>query len=298
MTRKLKIKLALPEEITPPPETYVYHWDRIIFVSILGLLLLVSLGFGIRAFVVNSSHSELAQQEEQQENSSEPPSTTSSTVISQSSTDSGNEFNEDTSSSANLALQVNNSQSESIKTVIAPEPTPPPKEAPVDKPERSTEIAAETVAENTVIEPIPSSDKEISTQITQMKETDLFDEIKTEIYSPHITRFMLTNKVINNEPRGSIEDVTLDNNNLAAVYAYSDAENLKDKTLKYIWKFKNKKIAQVNIGVWSNRWRSYSSKLIQEHMGGDWEVELRDKNGELLAVSQFKYQPPLESVPH
>ncbi|MBV1880339.1 MAG: DUF2914 domain-containing protein [Pseudomonadales bacterium] len=116
-----------------------------------------------------------------------------------------------------------------------------------------------------------------------------FQQTKSEIFSNHIKRFVISKRVKNNEPIGSISDIGFDHNNIATIYAYSDALNFKDQTLYYKWTLNGKKIATVPIGVWSNRWRSYSSKFIQPHMQGNWLVELQNAEGETLAMSQFQF---------
>lgn len=290
MTTKLKIKLALPEEIPEPPELEVYHWDRIIFVSTLGVICLIAVGFGIRALLTNQPDSagpvitEIAPTQDKTEKTPTP----SSLKTSLSSNEHSNPSPKPIEQKETLAEPANLEEPSAPKTASIS-----PKGKDDVKPAISTLLPSQATGAGLS----SSSASKISHTATSKPQSNRqpFNEIKTEIYSPNITRFMLTNRVINNEPRGTIEDVKLDANNLAAIYAYSDAKGLKDKKLKYIWKFKDKKIAQVNIGVWSNRYRSYSSKLIQEHMQGDWEVELRDKEGKLLAFSQFKYNPVSES---
>ena len=95
--------------------------------------------------------------------------------------------------------------------------------------------------------------------------------------------------VIDKEPRGNLEEVTFEHNNIARVYAFSLAVGLVDQSLIYTWQLNGKQVAQVEVGVGSDRWRSYSSKFIQPSMHGKWRVILGNKKGEILAVSEFDY---------
>ena len=116
----------------------------------------------------------------------------------------------------------------------------------------------------------------------------LFSQVKTEILSDNVTRFLITPSVINNEPVGNINDIIFDNN-IATVYAYSDVNDLKNSMLYYVWTLNAKEVAKVRVGVIGKRWRSHSSKFVQKNMRGQWKVELQNDKGEILAISQFKY---------
>ncbi|MEL0657828.1 DUF2914 domain-containing protein [Psychromonas arctica] len=116
----------------------------------------------------------------------------------------------------------------------------------------------------------------------------LFTQVKTEIFSDDVERFTLSQNVINNEPVGTINDIVFDNN-IATIYAFSQVDDSKNTTLYYQWSLNDEHIAKVRIGVIGNRWRSHSSKFIQSNIHGQWKVELQNQNGDVLAISQFKY---------
>jgi hypothetical protein len=120
-------------------------------------------------------------------------------------------------------------------------------------------------------------------------ELAVFTPIKTQLNSTQVKNFTLARTVENREPKGSIEEIRADSKGVAVIYAYSDVSGLKDHILYYVWIHNGRQLARVKNGVWSNRWRSYSSKVINSTMHGDWRVELRDSNGKVLAWSSFKY---------
>lgn len=111
---------------------------------------------------------------------------------------------------------------------------------------------------------------------------------KTEIYSSYVKRFVISAAVKQREPVGSIKDIVVDANQIATVYVYSEVHGLKDQYLYYIWKNQQKEIARVEVGVWGDVWRSYSRKYLNQTLRGDFRVELRTGEGELLAETAFQ----------
>ncbi|NHN39859.1 DUF2914 domain-containing protein [Pseudomaricurvus alcaniphilus] len=112
-----------------------------------------------------------------------------------------------------------------------------------------------------------------------------------QILSPNVARFILCSGVEELEPVGGLQDIKLHNDSPARLFAYSDVNNIKDEHLSYVWKHRNRIVNTVNIGVWSNRWRSYASKNIEQRLAGDWQVELRDSSNRLLAKAGFTFEP-------
>ena len=117
----------------------------------------------------------------------------------------------------------------------------------------------------------------------------LFSSSSTTIHSDKIKRFALAKNVDHKEPVGELADVTLSRDNVATVFAYSEALDLKDETLRYVWTLNGNQVADVKVPVWSARWRSHSSKYVTATMRGDWKVELRDSSGDVLAMTEFQY---------
>lgn len=143
-----------------------------------------------------------------------------------------------------------------------------------------SETAALTTSEESLNQASPTTETNMA--------APLFSQVKTEILSDNVTRFLITPSVINNEPVGNINDIIFDNN-IATVYAYSDVNDLKNSMLYYVWTLNAKEVAKVRVGVIGKRWRSHSSKFVQKNMRGQWKVELQNDKGEILAISQFKY---------
>ena len=107
--------------------------------------------------------------------------------------------------------------------------------------------------------------------------------------APSVSRFVLAKSVVNKKPVGDIEDIAPDARGIAAVYAFSDVVGMKDEVLYYHWFRNSKQVAKFRIGVWADRWRSHSSKIINNKMKGEWRVELRNEKREILASADFVY---------
>ena len=107
--------------------------------------------------------------------------------------------------------------------------------------------------------------------------------------SSKVKRFQLTNGIEDREPRGDFEDIEPGPDGMLRVYVFSEVTDMKDDVIHYRWIRNGKQQANVKIGVWSNRWRSNSSKYVAVDMHGDWQVRMENKNGELLAEASFSY---------
>lgn len=140
-----------------------------------------------------------------------------------------------------------------------------------------------TTTDKSQLQPFKTNNNE-----TLITTAPLFKQSKAQVFSNDVTRFIITSSVIENEPVGTINGITFDNN-IATVYAFSEVNNLKDSSLYYIWRFNGKDVAKVKINIGGQRWRSHSSKFIQANMQGEWTVELQNGKGEILAANQFDY---------
>lgn len=156
-------------------------------------------------------------------------------------------------------------------------PTEPAPEQPVFSVEQSAQAPAAAEPAVAITESAPAS--------TASK----LQPGQTRKLSAKVKRFQLTNAIADKEPRGDIEDIQPGPDGVLRVYVFSEVTNMKDDVIHYRWIRNDKQQANVKIGVWSNRWRSNSSKYITANMHGDWQVRMENKNGELLAEASFSY---------
>ncbi len=115
--------------------------------------------------------------------------------------------------------------------------------------------------------------------------------VATEIVSPDVSRFMITNAIARREPVGTIGDIKEDRTvaGLVRVFAFSSVKNLSGENVVYRWSRGEQVFAEVTVAVGSNSWRSYSSKYLSKDMRGRWRVELLGSSGQLLAYTEFDY---------
>jgi hypothetical protein len=182
----------------------------------------------------------------------------------------------------------------SVTTEIAVEPVAPAKEVIED----AAPVAAIPTQAST-IEIAPPRSAELPAAVQEAlpnQQTDTatgpLTPAQTAIVSSRVKRLLITDGVKSNEPQGDISDIRQRSKvkGLLKIYAYSEVQNLQGETLHYRWLHSGKLIADVKIKVRSNSWRSHASKYLNNQMRGNWRVELKTSEGELLAFTEFVYQ--------
>lgn len=83
-------------------------------------------------------------------------------------------------------------------------------------------------------------------------------------------------------------EVPMNGEDLIKVVLHMQLQNIEGVTLYHEWHRGDKRYARVRIPVTSKEQGSYSSKFIDQHMTGDWSVQVRDEQGELYAMANFK----------
>lgn len=116
-----------------------------------------------------------------------------------------------------------------------------------------------------------------------------FSLTNVDLLSPVVKRFVLAKSVVNKTPIGKIHEIRPDARGVAAVYAFSELMGMGGTVVDYHWMLNGKRVAKVRVKVGANRWRSHSSKVINERMHGAWRVELRDAENQLFASAEFVY---------
>jgi hypothetical protein len=112
---------------------------------------------------------------------------------------------------------------------------------------------------------------------------------KTTIASPAVKRFLLAQSVINNEPYGVLDDISVNSAGFAVISSFSEVIGLEGEVLQYRWLHEGEEVLRIRVPVRANRWRSHSTKRIYAAMKGTWRAELRDSEGTLLASTEFVF---------
>jgi len=143
------------------------------------------------------------------------------------------------------------------------------------------------ILQNIPLEPQGESPDSADTTLTVDTPNSPFQLKDFKILEPSVKRFLLAKSVSNREPKGELNEISFTADGSAAVWAYSEIIDKKGSRLKYVWLHGGNQIATVSVNVRGNRWRSYSSKLINQSMSGAWRVELQDGEGRLMASADF-----------
>ena len=64
-----------------------------------------------------------------------------------------------------------------------------------------------------------------------------------------------------------------------------------DTEITHVWYYGDTERFRINLAVRSTSWRTYSSKKIQAHETGSWQVEVVDRDGTILKTISFKIVP-------
>jgi hypothetical protein len=59
----------------------------------------------------------------------------------------------------------------------------------------------------------------------------------------------------------------------------------------HVWLFDGTERARVDLAVGAASWRTFSSKIIQEHELGAWRVDVVDPDGNVLKTLEFEVTP-------
>jgi hypothetical protein len=143
------------------------------------------------------------------------------------------------------------------------------------------------ISQNIPLKPQGERPDSADTTLTVDTLNSPFQLKELEILEPSVKRFLLTGSVSNREPKGELNEISFTADGSAAVWAYSEIIDKKGSRFKYVWLHGGNRIATIPVNVGSNRWRSYSSKLINQSMRGAWRVELQDSEGRLMAGADF-----------
>jgi hypothetical protein len=148
-------------------------------------------------------------------------------------------------------------------------------------------VSQAEIPQNIPLEPQGESPDSAATKLTVDTLNSPFQLKELEILEPSVKRFLLAGSVSNREPEGELNEISFTADGSAVVWVYSEVIDKKGSRFRYVWLHGGNQIATVPVNVGSNRWRSYSSKLINLSMSGAWRVELQDGEGRLMASADF-----------
>jgi len=103
-----------------------------------------------------------------------------------------------------------------------------------------------------------------------------------------IERAALTTAIIDREPQGVANKFSRD---IEKIYFFTQVQGAIDPAIiTHRWYYENKLMAEVELSVKSNNWRTYSSKRIIYEWIGNWFVEAVDIKGNVLKTLNFEIE--------
>jgi hypothetical protein len=81
-------------------------------------------------------------------------------------------------------------------------------------------------------------------------------------------------------------------NSVSRLYCFTKIIGATQPTeVVHVWRYGNEERARVSLAVKAATWRTYSSKAIQDHEMGLWQVQILDAAGNLLKTIDFEITP-------
>ncbi|NRA82550.1 MAG: DUF2914 domain-containing protein [Gammaproteobacteria bacterium] len=114
-------------------------------------------------------------------------------------------------------------------------------------------------------------------------------EIKTNFKnSTDVVRAILTTSIIDREPKDDLGIIIKDLGR-SKIYFFNEVINMNNQVIYHRWRFNNKVVATVKLSIGSDRWRTYSSKTLNQSMSGKWVIDVVNEAGTLLTTHKFDY---------
>tara|TARA_B100000700_G_scaffold57117_3_gene61841 strand:+ start:600 stop:1475 length:876 start_codon:yes stop_codon:yes gene_type:complete len=149
--------------------------------------------------------------------------------------------------------------------------------------ESSTSASStEAQANDTAVDaPAPESEFNTEAKVASLSQG-------TKIDTDKVSRAVLTTAVQDREPINSLGQEVKTSDFQQQLFFFTELHGLQGQKVKHVWYFNDQTMANVELGVHTTRYRTFSSKNIMPSQLGTWRVELRDENNKLLATRAFR----------
>jgi hypothetical protein len=174
-----------------------------------------------------------------------------------------------------------------------PEVEPLPEKA-VAEPKEAEVVETEIVEAEIVEAEIAETSEPVTNSTTQDREksekeyaSTLYDTaMGVKIDTQYVSRALLTRDIQAREPVDIINTQIDRSSFTKKLFFFTEVHKLNNQTVHHKWYFDDQLQADVALLIYSNRYRTYSSKNISALQQGLWRVELI-ANGKILASKQF-----------
>jgi hypothetical protein len=104
----------------------------------------------------------------------------------------------------------------------------------------------------------------------------------------NMVRAQLAKGIWQNEPFGNITGpIKVNADEATGIFYFTELENMKNKVIFHVWKYKGDVIFKKKKEVIDDRWNTYTSKLFTKRSVGSWSVETVDSNNRQLNLINF-----------
>ena len=279
---------------TPPSSTpeyiYEYHWGRILLAgSLLLALILTALLIFISGDEPSTPSRALATKESATQANSAVPGLTTSSEQSSVKPPAPTELSNHPEEVATINKLPATAAISKPSSQLAPENTQPNIKT-IEREEQPTKIVKQSNHNKGSSETIPANaakPTEASLQLTRAK-----------LFSETVKRARLTDTVVRHEPGKQLpQTVELNQSGLSKIYFYTEVLGEAGRTHVHYWYHNGQLKAKVPITIGSDRWRCYSSKYLTATHAGNWQVQVKDRKGKLLAQGEFNFRGASTNIP-
>ena len=110
--------------------------------------------------------------------------------------------------------------------------------------------------------------------------------VAQEASSIQLESAVVCENIVDREPEGAGTSFSVTVGKLFCFSKITGAENPIE--IAHVWYFGDTERARVVLPVKANTWRTYSSKVLQDHEIGAWHVDLLGPEGDVLETIEFE----------
>ncbi|MEI4548149.1 DUF2914 domain-containing protein [Pseudoalteromonas spongiae] len=162
--------------------------------------------------------------------------------------------------------------------------------------DNSEAVVSESVTNNSLSKTAENNDESLEQAVSvdieqhanENSTADLADiALGAKMNTQSVTRALLSRDIKAREPIDIIGERIARASFTKKLYFFTEVNGLKGKVVRHKWYFQDQLQADVELSIFAERYRTYSSKNIAALQLGEWRVELI-ADGKTLASKQFK----------
>lgn len=106
--------------------------------------------------------------------------------------------------------------------------------------------------------------------------------------SLRITEMAVTTKIAKGNPIDSVHRISSASVKELFCFTRLVSDDEGETAVKHVWYRNNEKVGESVLPVKGKKWRTYSRRVVEKGMAGDWRVEAMDSEGRLLRSVKFR----------